>query len=121
MLTLTEVLEDVANSPAFLGAENVGPNTCGQNGKTPLHWMATLGDDQAIRLLADAGAVVDAVDQNGNSPLHESCASRQVAAANMLIGLGANRDLKNHDGLTPSDVAAAEGIQPMIDLFKKED
>ena len=121
MLTLAEVLEDVANSPAFHGVKDVGPNTRGQKGETPLHWMATLGDAQAIRLLVDAGAVVDAADRNGNTPLHESCASRQVAAAKMLMRLGANRELKNHDGLTPRDVAAAEGVQPMIDLFNKED
>lgn len=121
MLTLAEVLEDVANSPAFHGVEDVGPNTRGQNGETPLHWMATLGDGEGVRLLVDAGGVVDAADQNGNTPLHECCASRQLAAAKMLIGLGANRELKNHDGLTPRDVAAVEGFQPMIDLFERQD
>lgn len=118
MLTLDEVLEDVADSPAFQGVKGLSPNTRGHNGETPLHWMATLGDAEGVRILVDAGAVVDAVDQNGNTPLHESCASRQVAAAKMLIGLGANRELKNHNNLTPLDVAEAEGFQPMIDIFK---
>ncbi len=118
MLTLDEILEDVAESPAFQGLNNIGANTRGKNGETPLHWMATLGDAQGIRILVDAGAVVDAVDENGNTPLHESSASKQIAAAQMLIELGANQELKNHDNLTASDIAASEGFQPMIDLLK---
>lgn len=38
-------------------------------GETPLHRAAAFGTDEAIQLLLDAGAIVDAKDMNGDSPL----------------------------------------------------
>lgn len=38
-------------------------------GETPLHRAAAFGDEEAIQLLLDAGAKVDAKDMNGDSPL----------------------------------------------------
>ena len=38
-------------------------------GETPLHRAAAFGDEEAIQLLLDAGAVIDAKDANGDSPL----------------------------------------------------
>jgi ankyrin repeat protein len=37
--------------------------------ETPLHRAAALGDEEAIQLLLDAGATIDAKDMNGDSPL----------------------------------------------------
>jgi len=38
-------------------------------GETPLHRAAAFGDEEAIQLLMDAGAAIDAKDMNGDSPL----------------------------------------------------
>jgi palmitoyltransferase len=38
-------------------------------GETPFHRAAAFGDDESIRLLLDAGAVIHARDMNGDSPL----------------------------------------------------
>jgi len=38
-------------------------------GETPLHRAAAFCDEEAIQMLLDAGAAVDAKDQNGDSPL----------------------------------------------------
>jgi len=38
-------------------------------GETPLHRAAAFGDEEAIQILLDAGAAVDAKDMNGDSPL----------------------------------------------------
>jgi palmitoyltransferase len=40
--------------------------TCGE---TPLHRAAAFGDEEAIQLLLDAGAKIDAKDAHGDSPL----------------------------------------------------
>jgi ankyrin repeat protein len=119
MLTLEEILDDVAESPAFNGVKDIEVNSLGSNEETPLHWVATLGDAEGIRILIRAGAIIDAADSNGNTPLHESSAFRQVAAARMLIKLGANRGIKNHDQLTPMDIALSDGFKPMIELLKQ--
>ena len=42
---------------------------CRTKGETPLHRAAAFGDEEAIQLLLDAGAVIDAKDMNGDSPL----------------------------------------------------
>jgi uncharacterized protein len=42
---------------------------CRTKGETPLHRAAAFGSEEAIRLLIDAGAVVDAKDINGDTPL----------------------------------------------------
>jgi ankyrin repeat protein len=42
---------------------------CRTKGETPLHRAAAFGDEEAIQLLLDAGAMIDAKDMNGESPL----------------------------------------------------
>jgi ankyrin repeat protein len=42
---------------------------CRTKGETPLHRAAAFGDEEAIQLLLDAGAAIDARDMNGDSPL----------------------------------------------------
>jgi ankyrin repeat protein len=42
---------------------------CRTKGETPLHRVAAFGDEESIRLLLDAGAVIDAKDMNGDTPL----------------------------------------------------
>jgi ankyrin repeat protein len=42
---------------------------CRTKGETPLHRAAAFGDEEAIQLLLDAGAVIDAKDMNGETPL----------------------------------------------------
>jgi ankyrin repeat protein len=42
---------------------------CRTKGETPLHRAAAFGDEEAIQILLDAGAKLDAKDANGDSPL----------------------------------------------------
>jgi uncharacterized protein len=42
---------------------------CRTKGETPLHRAAAFGDEEAVQLLLDAGAKIDAKDRNGDSPL----------------------------------------------------
>ena len=42
---------------------------CRTKGETPLHRAAAFGTEEAVQLLLDAGAIVDAKDMHGDSPL----------------------------------------------------
>jgi ankyrin repeat protein len=42
---------------------------CRTRGETPLHRAAAFGNAEAVQLLLDAGAVIDARDANGDTPL----------------------------------------------------
>ncbi len=42
---------------------------CRTKGETPLHRAAAFGDEKAIQMLLDAGAIIDAKDMNGDTPL----------------------------------------------------
>jgi ankyrin repeat protein len=42
---------------------------CKTKGETPLHRAAAFGEVETIRMLIDAGAVIDAKDVNGDTPL----------------------------------------------------
>jgi ankyrin repeat protein len=118
MLTLKEVLADAAASPGFENCQDVGANIRGTNGESPLHWMATLGDNEGICLLvaADADADVNARDCNGNSPLHEAISMRQTSAAQVLIANGADTHLKNQIEQSPRDIALSDGYELTLGL-----
>jgi uncharacterized protein len=72
---------------------------CRTKGETPLHRAAAFGDEEAIQMLLDAGAVIDAKDMNGESPL--SWASWHLRPAPILRKLcyGNNRIHPQYAGM----------------------
>lgn len=118
MLTLEEVLADVAASPGFESVAEVGINSRGSGGETPLHWMATLGDIAGVELLLSAGASVNVEDEHGNSALHAAVISRQEPIVRLLVDRGAQVCNKNKVGRTPLQVAEVDGYEPVIKLLR---
>lgn len=117
MLTLEEILNDFA---AYIGEgnpEKVGLTSSSPTGETPLHWMATIGDSGAIKMLVEAGAEVNAQDRAGNTALHCAVASRQVLAAKALLLLGANAFQENMEGITPGGLSQRDEFRPIQALF----
>lgn len=58
------------NRATKVGAEtDAFMRDCRTRGETPLHRAAAFGDAEAVRLLLDAGAAVDARDAHGDTPL----------------------------------------------------
>lgn len=58
------------NVATVVGAETGGfMRDCRTKGETPLHRAAAFGEVETIRMLKDAGAVLDAKDGNGETPL----------------------------------------------------
>jgi uncharacterized protein len=58
------------NCPTKAGVETGSfMRECRTNGETPLHRAAAFGNAEAIQLLLDAGAVLEARDSSGDTPL----------------------------------------------------
>lgn len=87
------------------------------DGWTPLHLSAFFGKTEAVRLLLNKGAIVNAksTNQMQNMPLHAAAAGRHTEAAKLLIEHGAPVNARQHGGWSPLHSAAQNGD---IDLAK---
>ena len=82
-------------------------------GATPLHWAvrraAVAGSVEAVGLLLNAGASVDAADATGETPLHKAAANGDAEVCERLLEAGAALEARNLRGATPLRRAAAAG------------
>lgn len=74
-------------------------------GWTPLHYAATGGHIDAMRLLLDNHAYIDAASPNGSTPLMMASMYGTLDAVKLLLEAGADPGLKNVQGLTAIDFA----------------
>jgi ankyrin repeat protein len=75
-------------------------------GWTPLHYAATSGHLDVIRLLVEHHAYVDASSPNGSTPLMMAAMYGTIEAVKLLLAEGADPQIKNALGLTAIDFAA---------------
>lgn len=74
-------------------------------GWAPLHYAATKGHVEVIRLLLDEHAYIDASSPNGSTPLMMAAMYGTPAAVKLLLEAGADPMIKNDQGLTAIDFA----------------
>jgi ankyrin repeat protein len=74
-------------------------------GWTPLHYAATSGQLQIMRLLLENHAYVDASSPNGSTPLMMAARYGSPEAVKLLLEEGADPLLKNEQGLSAIDFA----------------
>lgn len=92
-----KIAEMLAAQPALLGARD-------SDESTPLHCAAWKGHVEAVRLLLEAGADVNAHNKNGHwgrTPLHAAAHGNQAAIAELLIQHGADIDALDMGGKKP--------------------
>lgn len=75
-------------------------NQPNKEGETPLHYAARLNNIQAIDLLIDNGANINAVDSYGRTPLHCAAVHCRYDVVKILIEKGAEVGTPNSDGKT---------------------
>lgn len=92
-------------------------NQRGLFGNTPLKVAIVWGDIEAVGLLLDAGADLDAKNEDGYTALHWTVLFDRHQIAELLIARGASREVRNDDELTPLEMAVEKGDQAMASLL----
>ena len=87
------------------------------DGWTPLHLASFFGHRDAVRVLLDAGAQVNAVSRNGlaNTPLHAATAGRHTDVAVLLLDRGANPSIRDAGDCTAAAIAEENGLAEVIE------
>lgn len=90
------------------------------DGWTPLHLAAFFGREDAVALLIDHGAPLDAHSTNAtrNTPLHAAIAgASKPAIVRRIIFAGADVESRGASNITPLHVAASRGDTALCDLL----
>ena len=90
------------------------------DGWTPLHLAAAFGTPEAVQLLLDRGAQVDAVSKNpqANQPLHAALAlGRNPETIRMLLAAGADPNARQTAGYTALFSAAAANRRDLAEIL----
>jgi polar amino acid transport system substrate-binding protein len=94
-----------------------------KTGWTPLHYAATSGQLEMIKLLIDEHAYIDTESPNQSTPLMLAAMYGTEAAVKLLLQEGADPSVKNQLGLNAADFAAkAERMElaRLLDKLAKE-
>ncbi len=88
-----------------------------RKGWTPLHYAATRGHRDMIRLLLDNNAYIDSESPNGTTPLMLAANSTSALTVKLLLEEGADPTLVNHGNASALDFAiGAEQMQSQLYL-----
>lgn len=91
-------------------------NARDENGQSPLHHAARIGNEEVCKLLIDAGADVEAeFDFNGERPLAVAVFHGNEEACKLLIDAGADYHAKNSRGASAADTGRRERLRPLHD------
>ena len=87
------------------------------NGNQPLQAAAAGRQVDAVGLLLDVGADVDAPSEEGFTALHSAAASGDVGLTRRLLEAGAAVDVKAQGGKTPVALAIEAGHADMVEML----
>lgn len=95
----------------ILGQSRVRVNEPNPEGFTPLGLAAFFGQVDAVKVLLDHGAAVDAADRSrfGNTALDAAVAANHADVVRVLLAAGANANVRDSARYTPLHKAAANG------------
>ena len=93
-----------ANKPVVEGLLNIDAEV-NRPGWTALHYAATAGADEIVRLLLDHYAYIDAESPNRTTPLMMAARGGHILTVKLLLDEGADATLKNDQGLSALDLA----------------
>lgn len=114
---LTEPLLKVRSRGAFTKKEAADSRDKRQS--ACVHLAAINGHVEVMKILAKAGADLQAESERSGTPLHAAAAVGQQAVAEVLLRLGADPCAKNAKGKTPRQRAEDEDMDEVVPLLKK--
>ncbi|KMY85343.1 Ankyrin repeat [Candidatus Paraburkholderia calva] len=96
-----------------------------KKGWMPLHYAATNGHDDIVKILLDHSAYIDATSPNGTTPLMMAARGGHLSTCKLLLDEGSDLRLKNQIGMTAVDFAnkysekdVAEGLQAHLNSMQ---
>ncbi len=86
-------------------------------GAQPLHFAATNGDVELVKLLLDRGAAINAATQDGWTALHFACLRGDEGLVQLLLDRGAVVSMTTKSGLSALSIATSEGDPEIVELL----
>ena len=86
-------------------------------GITPLHCACIRGSRNAVDLLLDLGANINAVDNDGNNCLHYAVNSNNITLVKKLLVRGADKTIRNNRNQLPLDLAILNNSKTITDIL----
>ena len=86
-------------------------------GITPLHCACIRGSKNAVDLLLDLGANINAVDKDGNNCLHYAVNSNNQNLLKKLLVRGADKNIRNKKNELPLDLAINNNFKIIADIL----
>ncbi|RJF95834.1 ankyrin repeat domain-containing protein [Noviherbaspirillum saxi] len=74
-------------------------------GWTPLHYAASIGNNDIVQLLLEKSAYIDADSPNKTTPIMMAARGGHIMTVKLLLDEGADASLKNDAGMTAIDFA----------------
>ncbi|KAF8410341.1 hypothetical protein HHK36_002868 [Tetracentron sinense] len=99
--TLRQLL--AASNEEEIGGRDV--DAVDEDGRTALLFVAGLGSEACVQVLASAGANLDHMDRGGLAALHMAAGYVKPGVVRLLLELGADQEVKDDRGRTPLDLA----------------
>lgn len=116
MRSIESIYDQVRSVPDFSGLPVVSVDCRNGYGDTPLHIVSCWGDCEAIDILVEAGADLNAVGESGFTPLHYAVEQNKLDAIAKLLQLGSTLDCASDAG-NPVELAKLLGHMEAISVL----
>ncbi len=90
-----------------------------KKGWAPLHYAASSGNDEIVKVLLDHSAYIDAGSPNGSTPMMMAAAAGHITTVKLLLDEGADPTIKNQLGLNAADIAKRYNHRDIADGLNK--
>jgi ankyrin repeat protein len=87
------------------------------NGRYALNWAVLNNKVDAVKLLLELKAPLEAQNRTGFTALLHAAEAGSLDAARILLAAGANPDHANHEGVTATIIATARGHEALAQLI----